>query len=98
MAVESGVGVVVGNAIELQDTALFPFVPSIFSVSVFSAAFLSTDSTGFLSPLGSALLGVPLFVIGSSTECDICLLVGALGECCVVLTSVSLLALLGSFS
>lgn len=102
---ESGAGAEVGNATVSVDTPLFPFVPTIFSFSVFSAAFFpsfSTDSTGFLSSVDSSLVGVLLFVIGSSFELaavgGVCLRVGVLGVCCVVLTSVSILTLLGSFS
>lgn len=102
---ETGIGTEVGNATVSVDTALFPFVPEIFSFSVFSSAFFpsfSTDSTGFLSSVDSSLVGVLLFVIGSPSELaavgGVCLLMGVLGVCCVVLASVSLLTLLGSFS
>ena len=105
MAVESGVGAEGGNATVLMAKRLFPFVPSIFSFSVFSSAFcaiFSPDSTGFLSSVASSPLGVLLFVIGSSLVFravgGVCLRAGVLGVCCVVLTSVSLLTLLGSFS
>lgn len=102
MAVESGAGVEVGNATVSVDMALFPFVPTVFSFSVFSSGFFSTGSTGFLSSVDSSLVGVLLFVT-SSLELvavgGVCLRVdGALGVCCVVLTSVSLLTLLGSFT
>lgn len=106
MAVESGAGAEVGNATVSLATALFPFVSTVFSFSVFSSAFFpsfSTDSTGFLSSVDSSLVGVLLFVSGSLLELaavgGVCLRVeGGLGVCCVVLTSVSLLTLLGSFS
>lgn len=103
---EGGAGAEVGNATVSVDMTLFPFVPTVFSFSVFSSAFFppfSIDSTGFLSSVDSCLVGVLLFVIGSSLELaavgGVCLRVdGVLGTCCVALTSVSLLTLLGSFS
>lgn len=102
---DSDAGAEVGNATVSVDIALFPFVPTItiFSFSIFSSAFFSTDSTGLLSSVGSSLVGVLLFATGSSLELaavgGVCLRVeGVLGVCCVVLTSVSLLPLLGSFS
>lgn len=98
---DNGAGAEVGNAKDLVDMAVF--VPTVFSFSVFSTAFfpsLSTDSAGFLGSVVSSLL---LFATGSSFELlavgGLCLrMEGVLGVCCVVLTSVSLLTLLGSFS
>lgn len=103
---ESGAGAEVGNATVSVDIELFPFVPNIVSFSVFSSDFLPsfpTGSTGFLDSEDSSLVGLLLFVIGSSLELvavgGLCLRVeGVLGVCCVVLMSVSLLTLLGSFS
>lgn len=100
VAVVSGAGAEVGDATESAGIILFPFVPAIFSFSVFSSACFpsfSADSTGFLSSVGSSLMGVLLFVIGSLSELGWpCLRLE--GVLCVVLTRVSLLTLLGSFS
>lgn len=103
---ESGAGAEVGHATISVDMAPFPFVPTFFSFSVFSSAFFasfSTDSTGFFSSVDSSLVGVLLFVTGSWLELaavgGVCLRVdGMFGAFCVVLTGVSLLTLLGSFS
>lgn len=103
---DSGAGVEVENTTISVDIALFPFVPNIFSFLVFSSSFFpsfSNDSTGSLGSADSSFVGVLLFVTGSLSELvavgGVCLHVeGVLGVCCVVLTSVSLLTLLGSFS
>lgn len=107
VAVEIDAGAEVGDATESVGLVLFPFVPTIFSFSTFSSALFpsfSTDSTGLLSSVGSPFVRVLLFAIGSSLELAAAeggvylRLEGVLGVCCVVLTSVSLLTLLGSFS
>lgn len=103
---DCGAGAEVEDATVSVDTAPFPFMPTVFSFPVFSSAFFtsfSDDSTGFLSSVDSSVLGVLLLVTGSSLELAtagrVCLRVeGVLGVCCVVLTSVSLLILLTSFS
>lgn len=97
---------------EVEDTTVsvhvFSFVPIIFSFSVFSCGFFasfSADSTGCLNT-AEPVVGVLLPVIGSLLALEavggVCLRVeGALSVlvvCSVVLTSVSPLNLLPSFS
>lgn len=108
MAVDIGAEGEVEETTLSADVALVPFVPIVSSFSVFSCGFFSpfsADSTGCLNAAGPTEGALPL-IIGSllapQAVGGVCLRVAGLlcvlAVCSVVLTSVSLLNRLASFS